>query len=195
MPLRFGYVGALAPHKGIHVLVEAFRKVVDARPGLATLSIHGSTGWLPRYVSDLRHAARGYDIDFPGEFRHQDVAAIYRELDVLVVPSLWWENAPLTIQEAAQAGIPVLGSNLGGTAEFIARSRNGLLFERGSASELAYAMMALIDDPDLWRALARGGAPPRTIESDAADIEARYRAAITARLDRSTAQLEELARG
>jgi len=188
-PMRVGYVGVLAPHKGVHVLIDAFKQLVGRRPGSASLSIHGSAAWFPEYARRLRADAQGWDVQFCGEFRPGDADALYRGLDVLVVPSLWWENAPLTIREAALAGIPVLGSNLGGMAESIAHFGNGLLFEAGSAADLANRLLSLVEDEMLWRRLARGGVAPPTIEEHARAIEGHYAELMAARLTRAaTAQ-------
>lgn len=187
-PMRIGYIGVLAPHKGVHVLIEAFKQAVRRRPGLASLQIHGSAAWFPDYARQLRADAQGWDIQFCGEFRHVDADALYSGLDVLVVPSLWWENAPLTIREAAMAGIPVIASNLGGMAESIRHFANGLLFEAARADHLADQVVALIDDKELWRRLARAASDPPTIEEHAQAIERHYFELMSARSTRANAE-------
>jgi glycosyltransferase involved in cell wall biosynthesis len=173
-PMRVGYIGVLAPHKGVHILIEAFKQAARRSPGCASLFLHGSGMWFSDYARRLRADAEGCNVQFCGEFRPSDANALYRSLDLLVVPSLWWENAPLTIREAALAGIPVLGSNLGGTAESIRHFGNGLLFEAGSATDLADRLLALIDDETLWSRLAHGTVAPPTIEEHARAIERHY---------------------
>lgn len=73
--------------------------------------------------------------------------------DWVVVPSLWWENAPLVIEEARAAGRPVIASGIGGMAERVADGVDGLHVPPGDAAALAETMRAATD-PALWRRLA-----------------------------------------
>jgi len=61
-------------------------------------------------------------------------------LDLLVVPSTWWENSPLTVLEALAAGVPVVGSRTGGLPELIEDGRTGLLVTPGDAAALRTAL-------------------------------------------------------
>jgi glycosyltransferase involved in cell wall biosynthesis len=97
-----------------------------------------------------------------------------------VVPSLWYENNPLVLQEAFAAGRPVLASNLGGMAEFTQPNVNGLLFPPGDAAALAQAMTALATDPALLARLRAHVPPVRTIAEEVTALTAIYRAVIDA---------------
>ncbi|HMS16518.1 MAG TPA: glycosyltransferase, partial [Planctomycetota bacterium] len=94
--------------------------------------------------------------------------------DVLGVPSRWDENAPLTIQEAFMAGIPVVASRLGGMAEFVTDGVTGLLFETGNADDLARCLRRLHDDRAFLASLAPNPMAYKTIETDACLTEERY---------------------
>jgi glycosyltransferase involved in cell wall biosynthesis len=63
-----------------------------------------------------------------------------RKYDALVVPSVWLETGPLVVLEAFAAGVPVIGSRLGGIAEMVRDGEDGLLFEAGCPSKLASAI-------------------------------------------------------
>ena len=96
-------------------------------------------------------------------------AALIAEVDWVIVPSVWWENAPLVIQEAFAFGRPVICSNVGGMAEAVADGTNGLHFARGDARSLAQAMHRAIEQPGLLAAALRrdrigtdGSRTPRT---------------------------------
>jgi glycosyltransferase involved in cell wall biosynthesis len=173
--VRFGYVGSLVPHKGVHLLVEAFRRVAaNGAAGRAVLRVHGNPSWYPDYTGKLRAAAAGAPIEFLGEFDNQAAAEIFAGLDVLVVPSVWWENAPITIHEAILTGTPVIASNLGGMADFVRHGENGLLFEAGNAADLARQLDWVVEDPSRLDALRRPAVPIKTMAQDAADMERRY---------------------
>ncbi len=178
-PLRIGLVGTLVWHKGAEVLVDALR-TLSATSYRAT--IFGSTDTFPAFASEVRARAAGLPIMFGGAFTPDEAAAIYRDIDVLVVPSLWPENSPLVIHEAFQAGVAVVGARTGGIPDLITDNVSGLLFETGSAEDLARRLRELIDDPARLTALA--GAAPRvkTIEQDAAEWEDAYADAIGRRV-------------
>jgi glycosyltransferase involved in cell wall biosynthesis len=143
-PLRIGFVGTLVWHKGVHVLLDAVRRL----PAPAyELHIHGDVGTDPDYVADLRRRANGLPVHFRGGFDQSRTASVYGDIDVLVIPSIWLENSPLVIREAFQAGVPVIGSRIGGTADLIDEGRSGRLYDPSSAAELAAILQSIIDDP------------------------------------------------
>ena len=74
------------------------------------------------------------------------MAAVLHDVDVLVVPSMWIENAPFIIREAFAAGVPVIASNLGGMAEMVKDGVDGLLFPPGDAVSLGGCLRRLIEE-------------------------------------------------
>ena len=96
----------------------------------------------------------------------------------MVVPSLWYENAPLVIREAFAANIPVIATNLGGMAEVVAHEVNGLLFERGNADDLAIQLRRIVEEPGLLGQLYQRVPPVKTIEEESAELAAIYHALI-----------------
>jgi glycosyltransferase involved in cell wall biosynthesis len=80
-------------------------------------------------------------------------------MDVLVVPATWYENTPLVMLEAMQAGVPVIASDLGGMSELIDEGRNGFLFEAGDVGALAALLRRCLDDPSIL-ACMRPEPPP-----------------------------------
>ena len=80
--------------------------------------------------------------------------------DWVVVPSIWWENSPLVIQEAFARGRPVICSDVGGMAEKVADGVDGLHFERGNPASLADTIERAITTPGLWDRLRAGITPP-----------------------------------
>jgi len=170
--VRFGFMGTLVEFKGAHLILEAFRRLP---PGRAEVRVYGDLNTFPAYANRLRSLAMEPDCRLMGRFENHKVAEILADLDVLIVPSLWYENSPLTIHEAFLAGIPVIATDLGGMADLVQDGVNGLLFERGSAENLAEKMGALVREPERIRRLAGGIVPVKTIEEDVAAIEEIYR--------------------
>ena len=170
-PLRFGFVGSIVWHKGVHVLVEAARLLT---PGSYEVLIFGDPGVAPDYAADLRRRAAGLAVEFRGGFDAASAARVYGEFDVLVVPSIWLENSPLVMHEAFMSGMPVVGARMGGIVDLVRHGENGLLYDATSPEALAAAMRDLIDAPDRVTALAARAPAVKTIEEDAAEWEARY---------------------
>jgi glycosyltransferase involved in cell wall biosynthesis len=167
--LRFGFLGTLAPHKGPDVLIRAFRMLPPETD--ATLAIHGSEKGYELYAEGLRSLA-GHDakISFRGPFSREELGAVLADLDVLVVPSRWYENAPGVIFEAFAAGMPVVATDLGGMSEFVSPGKNGLLFGLDDSEDLATRLRTLAGDRDLLDRLRGGIEPVKTVGEYAGEL-------------------------
>lgn len=159
--LRFGFMGRIIPAKGVHLLIDAFNGITD---GDAQLDIYGALPPSARYLKTRIHNPR---IRLKGPFENRDIAKILSQMDVLVVPSIWYENSPLVIHEAFLTKTPVIATNLGGMAEYVEDGKNGLLFELGNVDDLRDKLEALIHDRELLRKLSVGSDRVRTIQEDA----------------------------
>jgi len=182
--VRVGFIGAAIPSKGVHVLAEAFRRLDDAGTTLAIhgpfLPYHGDEG----YEDRVRRILGPHAAAIHGPFPHGQVAAVLGRLDVLVVPSLWEENAPLTVEEAFANGVPVVVSDHGGLAERVRHGIDGLRFPPGDAGALAEALRRLVHEPGLRARLAANAPPSVSMESHAdalASVYARAAARLRAR--------------
>ena len=172
-PLRVGFVGTIAPHKGCDLLIRAFRKLP---PNLeATLTIHGNLQRFETFVERLYDLAKGDErITFAGPFQREDVGQVLSEMDVLVVPSRWYENQPGVILEAFAAGMPVVATDLGGMSEFVKHEENGLLFELDDAENLARQLRRLGEEPGLLERLRAGIGPVKTVQENVDELETLY---------------------
>lgn len=181
--LRIGFIGGLSEHKGAHLLISAFRRLPDTVR--LALKIYGRTDLNPRYHERLlRLAGDDRRIRFCGTFPNEQIDRIFAELDVLVVPSVWYENTPLVIYSAQAAGCPVVATNLGGMAEVVKHGKNGLLFESGDIAGLAMAIGRLANDRPLLRQLAANAIRPKTISDYVTEVEFIYDGILTERRGR-----------
>jgi glycosyltransferase involved in cell wall biosynthesis len=173
--LRIGFTGQIAPHKGVHLLVEACR-ALQPRGQKVELHLYGGLEARPDYVARLRRLA-GDDrrVQFHGRFENHKVAQIMSGLDLVVVPSIWYENSPLAILEAHAAGAPVVTAALGGMAELVRDGVDGLHFAAADATDLARQLQRLLDEPGLLPALRGGVVMPRDIDDEMRQISAIYR--------------------
>lgn len=149
--VRFGYIGSIVYHKGVHVLLEAFRLLTSHR---AELHVFGGF-YDGQYEDRVRALAQGDDrIVLHGRFSPQQLAAAYAHFDVLVIPSIWFENSPLTINEAFIHQAPVIAGDVGGMKELVS-DQYGALFTVGDAQSLAEKMKLVVENPEIiveWKA-------------------------------------------
>ncbi len=173
--LRFGFVGGIMKAKGVHVLVDAFRRLAARRDDVE-LHVHGGASrWSLGYLDELRAAAAGSDrILFHGRFDNARVGEILGGIDVLVVPSIWFENAPLTLNEAAISGTAVITSDEGGMAEFVRSEAHGVTFRLGDSADLERRMAAFASDRSLLASTLAPAPRMKTIEENAAELRALY---------------------
>lgn len=137
---RFVYVGSIAWQKGVHVLVEAFNDV----PAPATLTIYGDPSVFPEYSRSLHATVRSSRIRFAGKLARADLWSVLAEADVVTVPSIWYENQPVTILEAHAAGAPVMASDLGALREHVEDGRTGWLVTPGDVDAWRQALTDLV---------------------------------------------------
>ncbi|HYR28782.1 MAG TPA: glycosyltransferase [Thermoanaerobaculia bacterium] len=164
-PLRFGYVGSVAPHKGVHTAVEAMRGV-DAE-----LHVWGDAGAFPEYVASMRH---GPNVFFEGRFAEEDKRRVFASMDVLLVPSIGLESFGLAAREAMASGVPVIATGGGALSEL----EGAEVFPPGDVAALRAILQRLAADPasvDRWRErLPR----PKAVADHAEEIEAVYRSVL-----------------
>lgn len=174
--LRVGFIGTLFEHKGPDLLIAAFDKLpADAN---AVLKIYGNTDQFPEFGSKLKqqvsNSRNASKMEFCGTFPNEKFGAVLQELDVLVVPSRWYENTPLVIQSALATATPLIVTNLGGMAEVIHHEVNGLLFELNDVNSLHQQLERILHDRQLLRRLRQNIKPERTVPQMVDDIEAVY---------------------
>jgi glycosyltransferase involved in cell wall biosynthesis len=174
--VRIGYIGSVIPTKGVHVLVDAFEGL---DPSKATLDIYGE---IPSFHGDTSYgdrirarAEKSEGIRLHGRYENRDLPDILSRIDVLVVPSVWYETFSITIREGFLAGIPVVASRLGAMGEAIEDEVTGLSFTPGDAGDLREKLDRLVRDPELRRRLAAAPKNVKGIEENAVEIAGIYR--------------------
>ena len=173
--LRVVYLGTWIPSKGVHLLVEALRGIA---PDRAVLDVHGYAvpyDGFDDYEGHLRRLAAGAPhVHFHGRYGPADVPRLLARADVLVVPSIWYENSPLTLHEAFLAGVPVIAAAHGGMQEFVRDGANGLTFRPGSSRSLRAVLERLIAEPDLLARLSPRKGEIVGMQTHASELEALY---------------------
>lgn len=173
LALRLAFIGQVAPHKGVHVLIEAIRRSPHAN---IECVIHGHLTREVDYVRDLRARTAGDPrIVFAGPIAHAELDAFFQRVDVLAVPSVWYENSPFVIHEARFAGLPVLASRLGGMVELVRDDVDGLLAEAGSPDAFAHQIDRLVTEPGLIDRLRAEVRRPPTLDEEVEALIGIYR--------------------
>jgi glycosyltransferase involved in cell wall biosynthesis len=177
---RFAFFGRATPFKGLDVLVRALHIARDEIPH-AHLDVHGcDEAEVLRVFPGLADILRelGGMVAFHGPYGGEEVLARMRRSGWVAMPSVWWENSPMVIQEAKRAGVPLIVSGIGGMAEKVREGQDGLHVRPGEPRAWAAALIAAAD-PATHAAMAA------SLE-DAMDAEA-YLAALSAALRLSSA--------
>ena len=182
---RFGFFGQLTPFKGVQVVLEATARLLEddgAKDPLVRaletatggrrpeplapepqVFLHGANldlqpGTFQNRIKALLEQTRD-SVTFVGRYAHAQLAGLMSNVDWVVVPSIWWENSPLVIQEAFHFGRPVICSDIGGMAEKVRDGVDGLHFRAGDPASLARTMRLAIETPGLWERLRLGIKP------------------------------------
>jgi glycosyltransferase involved in cell wall biosynthesis len=178
-PLRIGFIGSIAEHKGLHVLIDAMNALPHDLP--AECAIWGDGRAFIDYTESLRTRITHPRTVLKGPFDPQAIAAVLSTIDVLVVPSLWYENSPLTVHEAQMAHVPVIASDIGGLAEYVIEGRNGMRFHMGDADDLRKKILWFLEDPRRAASFDFATIPIKDIAQDAEETEARYKSLLRTR--------------
>jgi len=153
---RVGMIGRTGLDKGQEVFIEAAR-LLAGRGAPCKFLICGVPLLIESaYLDRLKHQASGLPFTFlPWQ---PDPAAVFAQLDLLVVPSSWTEATPRVIMEAFSAGVPVLAFRRGGIPEIAEDGKTALLLDEFTPAALAGAIAHLVDKPGLATELAQNAA-------------------------------------
>ena len=124
------YVGALSRHKGVHVLINAFKELDYDNIILHILGKGKDEDEFKKIAGSDKK------IIFHGFVPDEELMQLYQKANVVVVPSIWYDNSPMVIYESFKNGTPVIGSRIGGIPELVEDKYNGFLFEAGDVCEL-----------------------------------------------------------
>jgi glycosyltransferase involved in cell wall biosynthesis len=144
------FVGALQPHKGLGVLLDAYTRLTLRGRDCPPLVLIG-TRWPDTPASFPS------DVTVLSDMPHAVVMSAWQRSLFGVVPSVWPDPLPGTVREPMTRGRPVIASAVGGNPDMVTDGENGLLVRPGDPDDLAAAMARLLDDPQLRARLGEAG--------------------------------------
>jgi glycosyltransferase involved in cell wall biosynthesis len=166
----FGFFGQINPFKGVDVILDAAELLKKERVGNVRLRIHGNLiGQTEQFCNRFRDACASGAVEYFGAYDNRTVARLMADCDYVMVPSRWWENSPVVIQEAFGVGRPVLCSGVGGMAEKVKNGVAGLHFRLADPVGLARCIVEAAS-AETYRKLAKN--LPRPF--DGAEMARRY---------------------
>jgi len=143
--LIFGYAGSLIYHKGVQILLRAFIKIKDKNVKLRIYG-YGKADFVKNIEKIVENDTR---VTFYGKYSAEQLGDIFESIDVLVIPSICYENYPMVLHEALVSNIPVIGTRLGVFVKKIKDGFNGFTFLPGNSDDLQKKMEQIINAPSL----------------------------------------------
>ena len=191
-PFTIGYLGRIAPEKGVHLLADAYHRL-RAGGGLEGSRLE-LAGWVGRehrgYLDGILGAARdrglGNEVHYRGVLELDDKVAFLRGLDLFAVPAMYDDPKGLSLIEAMACGTPVVAARRGTYIELIERTGGGVLIPPDNLDALTATLQRLHGDDGARRELAARGAAA-TREHHTAEVMARRALDVYQRLAGSSA--------
>ena len=164
-PTNIGFFGQLSYFKGGKTMLEAMALLdesIDAHLWLHGANLELQSQEFQDEFAALHEPLRGR-VTFRGPYGHEELPGLMSDLHWVLVPSIWWENSPLVIQEAFFHRRPVICSDVGGMAEKVRDGVDGIHFRVGDAHSLARTIEAATGNARLWRSLCDGIREPHAM--------------------------------
>ena len=152
---HLAFFGQITQFKGLDVLLDALALIPNKNRKQIHLDIHGSILAIQsknfrNKLRKLLKKASSY-VTCHGPYEPDELSVLMQNVDWVIVPSIWWENSPLVIQEAFKFGRPIICSDIGGMAEKVKHNVNGLHFRVGNARSLKSTIIKATSDNELYQ--------------------------------------------
>jgi Glycosyl transferases group 1/Glycosyl transferase 4-like domain len=176
-PVRLVFLGRLNPTKGLDIIMDALDSIPQAALSLDVYTLaEDNAGTYARGLNE--RLARDARVRVQEPVPSSDVIRLLQQYDAILVPSQWLETGPLVVLEAFAAGIPVLGSKLGGIAEWVTHEQDGLLVDARDAAAWAGMLERVSSNPEFLNSLRSGIREPRSMKEVASEMMSIYQEAI-----------------
>jgi glycosyltransferase involved in cell wall biosynthesis len=167
---RFGFFGQITEYKGVEILLQAIHVISKEIRAKTVFEIHGANlesqgQWFQELIETLRRPLilEGC-LRWVGPYEPTELPQRMSKIDWVIVPSIWWENSPMVIQEAFANGRPVICAGIGGMAEKVRNGVDGLHFEVRNPLDLADTLVRAACEPNLCEKLKANIRKPPSLE-------------------------------
>lgn len=163
---RFGFFGQINPFKGVNVLLRALNDLPKEERRKIVLEVHGSNleGQTQAFQDEIgalrKRLEKDGTLQWIGPYEPFQMESRMANVDWVVIPSIWWENSPMVIQEAFTLGRPLVGSDIGGMAEKITDGVDGVHVPVGNANAWGRTLLRLAESDSEWERLRAGITKP-----------------------------------
>ncbi|MDD4082620.1 MAG: glycosyltransferase, partial [Sphaerochaetaceae bacterium] len=170
---RLVYIGQINNFKGIQILLKSMKLLEQYQK--ITLDIHGKFQNMPDFNSSIMTIINSLkSVTFHGPYSQDKLPKILSNYDVLIVPSIWWENSPLVIQEGFMARLPIICSDIGGMAEKVHDQLDGLHFKTGDSKDLSKKILYLFNNQKILTQFKSNIPKVKSIEDNRTELEEIY---------------------
>lgn len=167
---HFGFFGQINPYKGVLLILEAVKYLVEHDFNDFHINLFGNiaTGF-PEFEAEFQEFLDKYQdiVTHHGRYKQSEIPKLIQLVDWVIVPSVWWENSPLVIQEVFMHQRPIICSNIGGMAEKVEDQVTGLHFKVRDQISLAKTMQQSCENSELWQELVNNIEPRLSIADSA----------------------------
>lgn len=152
--LRITFIGYFGKHKGVELLIKAVGLLADKN---IEIELVGFGDQYEEYKKIAAECGILHQLRFWGKLPNELITNVYAETDIYCLPSIWPENQPVSITEAMACGIPVIASDLGGSAELVNNGKTGFLFKALDYKDLASKIKLFLNNRNLINTLGKAG--------------------------------------
>lgn len=174
--LKLAFFGQVNPYKGVDVLLKAMDILPRKVKKKVVLDIHGANldSQSQKFKTSITHLLEHSkcNINFCGSYEPREMPLLLKSAQCVIVPSIWWENSPMVIQEAFNYDVPLIVSDIGGMAEKVKNGVNGLHFRTGKPHSLAEMITLISENPEILEGL-KGNITQPISSSECAEMHLR----------------------
>lgn len=179
-PIRVVFMGYNNWYKGLPMLADALDLLTPEILACFHLHIYALEGEQMEPIFRSIEPRLG-GLTLRHGYRYDEIPSLLAGMDLGIVPSVWWDNAPQTVMEMFACGVPVLGAALGGIPDFVREGENGLLFRGNDRWDLARRLAEIARQPEILLRLRAGVRPPRSMSQHVAELGRLYERALSSR--------------
>jgi glycosyltransferase involved in cell wall biosynthesis len=172
-PIKIIFLGVSDPIKGLYLILDALENLNNDI--LAKIDLYIYARGVYNYKGRLNSLnKRLANLSINDGYKFKELPQILNQMDIGIVPPIWWDNAPQVVFEMLAMQVPVIGAEIGGIPDFVKNGKNGLLFEPDNSVDLSKKIASIINDKSLIEYFRKNIKSMKTIAQHAIELENFY---------------------